>query len=74
MSVYTFAKNILEIAGKGLSTTEHKMLVYPEWVLKTKKNGADRAIKYVEGLNKPLSQSLKDLVKFREVVIWIYEN
>lgn len=68
-SVYGFIKKVFEIAARGLNAKEHKLLAYPEWVLKTKKNGADRAIEFVEQSKKPLYNALKDLVQYRSVII-----
>ncbi len=65
VSVYDFAKNILNIASRGLSNEDGRMLVYPEHVLRTEQNGADRALyDYIEkGL------SIQDIVKSRNVTL-----
>ncbi len=68
-TLYGFTKTILDIAGRGLSAKEQKFLAYPEWVLKTKKNGADRAIEFVENYHGSLSSALKALIKSRSVIV-----
>ena len=77
-TIYEFTKKILEIAGRGLSVDEQKFIAYPEWVLKTKKNGADRAIEFVEKYHGSLSSALKALIKSRSVIVnklqLTYEN
>lgn len=71
LSVYDFTKKILEIAARGLTAEEQRFLRYPLWVLQTGKNGADRAIEYVEETHHatPLPDALKKLVIHRRVVI-----
>lgn len=70
VSVRNFARQILEIAARGLSSEEQKLLRYPEWVLETGKNGADRAIEYVEShRGGDLTQALRDLVRSRTIVL-----
>lgn len=65
LNVYDFAKKILEIAERGLSSKNEPLLAYPHLVLRTKKNGADRAIEdYVSN-----GKSLKDIVKSRNVSV-----
>jgi len=63
INVYEFAKKIFEIAGRGLSMPDHRMLAYPEHVLNTKQNGADRALE--DFLEK--GKSIEDIVKSRNV-------
>ncbi len=67
--VYEFTKKIVELAAEGLASDEQKMLAYPEWVLKTRKNGADRAIEFVENHKGNLKQALKDLIQYRTIVV-----
>jgi len=69
ISVYEFTEKILEIASDGLTQKEQKFLAYPRWVMKTKKNGADRAIEFVEKQKGNLEKSLKELIKLRKVVV-----
>lgn len=45
IKVYDFAQRIVELAHEGLSQDDQKFLAYPNWVLQTKQNGADRALK-----------------------------
>lgn len=68
-TVYDFTKKILEIAGGGLTSKEHKYLRYPEWVLRTNKNGADRAIEFVEAQKQSLKKALQQLIHARNVII-----
>lgn len=65
VKVYDFAKKILEIAGKGLSKKNDRMLEYPLHVLRNKQNGADRALH--DYLKK--GKSIKDIVKSRNVSV-----
>ncbi len=67
LKVYDFTKKILEIAAKGLSSEDQKLLAYPEWVLKNKKNGADRAIEFVEKQKTTLDKALLKLISHRNV-------
>lgn len=69
LSVYNFASKILEIAARGLSQQEQRLLRYPLWVLQNKANGADRALKFVDKHGGPLNKSLIDLVKSRRVIV-----
>lgn len=71
ITVNEFAKKILEIAGKGLTAEEQRFLRYPLWVLETGKNGADRAIEFVEETchATPLSEALRRLVINRQVIL-----
>lgn len=69
VSVYEFTKNIFEIASRGLTNEEHKLLNYPQWVLRTKQNGADRAIYFVEQYKGSVQDALSQLVKNRSIVI-----
>lgn len=69
-TVYDFTKQVLEIAAGGLSESEQKLLKYPQWVLETRQNGADRAIEFLEkqrGIS--LEEALKRLVVHRQVVL-----
>jgi hypothetical protein len=64
LSVYNFACDILQIAARGLSSQDQKLLAYPEFVLTTKQNGADRALaQYAAGM------SIRDIVKSRSIVL-----
>lgn len=67
--VYDFAKKVLEIAAKGLTKEEQKLLAYPLWVIETRKNGADRAIEIVENYPGSFENALVSLVKSRAVEI-----
>ncbi|MDE2025260.1 MAG: hypothetical protein KGJ07_02100 [Patescibacteria group bacterium] len=68
-STYDFAQKIVELAGEGLSQEEQKYLAYPEFVLKTRQNGADRAIAFVEKQSGLLEKRLQELVKSRVIII-----
>ncbi|MBI3984649.1 MAG: hypothetical protein HY344_01720 [Candidatus Levybacteria bacterium] len=69
IKVYDYAKKIVEIAKKGLSASDQKYLLYIDWVLKTKKNGADRAIEFIEKQNMPFNKALLKLIKEREILL-----
>lgn len=66
-SVYEFTKMIFSLASEKLSKEEQNMLAYPEYVLRTKQNGADRAIAFVEKQKGDLSKRIQALVKSRFV-------
>jgi len=65
-SVYDFTKRVVETASNGLSKNDQRLLGYIEYVLKTRKNGADRAIEFVENQKGPLRNRIKKLIKSRE--------
>jgi len=44
IKVHNFTEKILELASDGLDVADKEHLAYFEWVLRTGKNGADRAI------------------------------
>ncbi len=67
VTVYDFSKQIVDIAGRGLSSQDHQLLQYPEWVLKMKQNGADRAISFVEKHKGSTHEAIHELVKKRTV-------
>lgn len=69
LTVEEFTKNILKLAEEGLNPNEKWMLNYPNWVLQTKQNGADRALKFVKNYKGNLSKALVELVKSRRVVL-----
>lgn len=74
VTVYDFAKKVLEIAAKGLTREEQEFLEYPLWVIQTGKNGADRAIEFVEkemesGKSGSLEEAIEKLVKHRRVIV-----
>lgn len=69
LTVEEFTKNILALAEEGLEQREKWMLNYPKWVLKTKQNGADRAIKFVSKFKGNLNEALVELVKARKVIV-----
>ena len=68
VSVKTLVTQVLEIAGRGLSSKEQWMLAYPQWVL-YHGNGADRAIEFVNRHPLGNRQALIDLVRSRQVVV-----
>ena len=65
--VATFCAEVLDIAGKGLDRSEAWMLAYPEHVLRTGQNGADRALATYERLSGTPSERLTRLVQEREL-------
>lgn len=67
ISVYDFAKKVLEIAADGLTSEEQKLLAYPLSVIETRKNGADRAIEFVERYSGSFENALVSLVKARSL-------
>lgn len=69
IKVKDFTNKILELAKNGLTKEGQNYLAYPNWVLKTGKNGADRAIEFVEKSGLTLDKALKELIKFRQVKI-----
>jgi hypothetical protein len=46
--VRSFAQQVLELAAEGLTQREQMDLRYPEYVLRTGKNGADRALEMLD--------------------------
>lgn len=64
ISVRNFSNAIYNIAMRGLSAEDQKMLRYVEYVF-ANGNGAERAIEFME---KNPSRTLKDLVKSRQVI------
>jgi len=64
LGVGQFAQRVLGLAAEGLPAHYHRFLAYPEYVLRTGKNGADRSLDAVSG-----GKSLADIVKSRNVVI-----
>lgn len=69
LTVEKFAREVVEIAARGLRSDEQWMLDYPLWVLKTGKNGADRAIEFVENHKEGGVEAIKDLIQSRKVVV-----
>ncbi len=69
VKVMDFTKKVLNLAAEGLSKNEQWMLEYPRWVLKTKQNGADRAIKFVENYKGSFRNALKELVQSRQIIL-----
>lgn len=50
MTVRTFCDRVMSLARDGLDADEHWMLAYPEHVLGTMRNGADRTLSQIEQL------------------------
>lgn len=69
LTVANFAREVIEVAARGLRSDEQWMLAYPLWVLKTGKNGADRAIEFVENSKTNGIKALTDLIQSRHVVV-----
>ena len=67
VTVGKFADDILKIAAEGLQPEQERLLAYPEHVLRTGKNGADRAVDFAG--DHPSQQTLQQLVKNREVTL-----
>jgi hypothetical protein len=74
ITVKELAEKVIEVATGGIKPTETWMLSYPEWVLRSGKNGADRALEFVESHSSGGRQAIVDLVKSREIDISPYEN
>ena len=74
VNVRELAEEVITVASRGLKPTETWMLAYPEWVLRTGKNGADRAIEFVNSHPTGGRQAITDLVKSREINLTPYEN
>lgn len=69
ITVEKFTKDILNLAEESLDENEKWMLNYPKWVLRTKENGADRAIKFVKNYKGNLNKALVELVKSRKIIL-----
>jgi hypothetical protein len=69
IKIKDLCKDVLKVAGHGLSSDEHWMLVYPEFVLSSNKNGADRAIEAYEKLTGNTTERMRQLIMEREIVI-----
>jgi hypothetical protein len=68
VTVMRFTQDVFETAARGLGSDEQWMLSYPEMVMAQGKNGADRAIEFVESHPIGGRQALRDLVKSRSVI------
>lgn len=64
LTVADFAARIVDIAAKGLSHQDQRLLAYPEFVLHTGMNGADRALEQYEN-----GESIPNIIKSRKVII-----
>lgn len=69
LTVFDFAQQIVAIAKQGVTPKEAGYLAYPEWVLQTGKNGADRAIEFVINSQQPFPESLGTLILERKAVV-----
>lgn len=64
LQVREFATKIVEVAAKGLTSKQHRLLEYPLQVIASNENGADRALKdYYQG------KSITEIVKSRNVEV-----
>lgn len=68
ITVEEFTSKVLELANEGLDEKERWMLAYPKWVLQTKQNGADRALRFIKTHKKGGVDAIVDLVKYRRVL------
>ena len=68
LSVRTLCEELLEIAGKELSRDEAWMLAYPQHVLRSGRNGADRALAAYELLSGSPGERMKQLMKARQAL------
>lgn len=68
-TVEEFTKKVLELAEEGLDKKERWMLAYPNWVLESKQNGADRALRFVNSHKRGRIATIVELVKYRKAVI-----
>lgn len=66
--VSTFAAELLEIARDGVAEEERYLLYYFDYVLRTGKNGADRAIDALNASSLPFDEALLRLIKEREAL------
>lgn len=66
-TVGSLTRKVLEVASRGLELDEQWMLSYPQWVLETGKNGADRALQQL-GDNTD-RESIRKLVLSRSVLL-----
>lgn len=69
ISVAEFTKDVLNLAEEGLQSNEKWMLNYPRYVLQTKQNGADRAIKFVSKFKGNVNKALVQLITARKVLL-----
>lgn len=69
IKIRDLCKDCINVAGKGLSSQEHWMLTYPEYVLSSNKSGADRAIEAFENLTGSEVDRIRQLIMQREMVI-----
>lgn len=68
ISVRTLCAEVLEIAGQALPGDQVWMLAYPEWVLRTGKTGADRALGRFDQLSGSAQERIKKLVLERRMI------
>ena len=69
IEIKTLCREVLETAGQNLSTGEQWMLAYPEFVLTSGKNGADRGIELFERQTGDRAERMKKTILAREAVI-----
>lgn len=68
ISVRTLCAEVLEIAGQALPGDQSWMLAYPEWVLRTGKTGADRALERFDQLAGSAQERIKKMVLERRMI------
>lgn len=61
--------DVLETAAQGLESNEQWMLAYPEYVLTTGQNGADRALARYDQLSGAATQRIRQIVQERSIVL-----
>ncbi len=69
LSVRRFTEQIVEISSRGLDSAEHRYLAYPEYVLRTGRNGANRQLEWFERYCCSDPRRLPELVAHRRVVL-----
>lgn len=69
VEVSTLCEDVLEIAATGLSTDEQWMLRYPEHVLSTNQNGAERALKRYDELSGSAIERIRQIACERAVIL-----
>ena len=69
IAVKNFCQAVLETAAAGLPGDEHWMLSYPQFVLSTGKNGADRALEAFEREHGTDLDRIKKVILKRRMVI-----
>lgn len=69
LSVRALCDEVLDIAAQALSSNEVWMLAYPQHVLRSGRNGADRALAAYDALSGSPGERMQRLIKAREAVL-----